>query len=67
MKKLSYIAPETEVINLNLSSPITLDDLFTASQEEESKDPYAGAKEMGDIGDDFSNPNLWDDDEDDDY
>ena len=71
MKKLRYIAPKTEVINLNLSSPIALDDLFTASQEEESKDPYAGAKESGiwdDIDDDsnYTGPDLWSDEEDED-
>ena len=66
MKKLLYNRPETVVVKLHLSSPITLDDLFTASQEEENKDPYAGAKEMGDISVDvedeklYSNPNLWD-------
>lgn len=64
MKKLLYNRPETVVVKLHLSSPITLDDLFTASQEEENKDPYAGAKEMGADFDEeqtYTSPNLWDD------
>lgn len=64
MKKMLYNRPETVVVMLRLSSPITLDDLFTGSQGEESKDPYAGAKETGADFDEeqtYTSPNLWDD------
>lgn len=60
MKKILYIAPQTEVVVLHLSAPLTLDDLFTESQEEESKDPYAGAKDNGGLFDDFESfGSLW--------
>lgn len=60
MKKMLYNRPETVVVMLRLSSPITLDDLFTGSQREESKDPYAGAKESGDsFENDEEGGNMW--------
>lgn len=62
MKKILYIAPQTEVVVLRLSAPLTLDDLFTGSQEEENKDPYAGAKENDGLFDDDPFGSLWDDD-----
>ena len=60
MKKMQYIVPQTEVVVLRLSAPLTLDDLFTESQEEENKDPWIGAKENdGFLDDPFGS--LWDD------
>ena len=61
MKKIQYIAPQTEVVVLRLSAPLTLDDLFTESQEEESKDPWVGAKENGGFFDEEPFGSLWDD------
>ena len=61
MKKILYIAPQTEVVVLRLSAPLTLDDLFTESQDEESKDPWVGGKENDGFFDVEPFGSIWDD------
>ena len=65
MKKNRYITPETEVVKLRLMGTVMggLDDLFGGESEpdEDSQDPWVGAKDNSGFFDDpFGS--LWDDD-----
>lgn len=64
MKKKAYIYPMTEVVHLQLSYEVMLDDLF--GQFSEEKEPntssWGGAKENGGLFDEIPFGSLWDDD-----
>lgn len=62
MKRLQYIAPDTQVVKLNISDPVLeVGDLFEGSSEEDSHESWFGAKENGGIFDEEPFGNLWDD------
>lgn len=63
MKKSIYITPETEVVLLNLTDTVMLDDLFGGESEqgEDNQSPWAGGKEFGGIFDEEPFGSMWDD------
>lgn len=67
MNRNRYITPETEVVKLHLMGTVMggLDDLFGGESEpdEDSQDPWVGAKENNDFfSDEEPFGDLWDDD-----